>query len=108
MAASSPAPDPGRTSRGEESRRRIVAAALDLFREKGYDATTMRAVAERAGVSLGNAYYYFESKEVLLQEYYARGHVEHLRVVRPLLERERTLEGRLKRVLTSKIEVEAA
>jgi AcrR family transcriptional regulator len=83
-----------------------VDAALDLFREKGYDATTMRAVAERAGVSLGNAYYYFASKEVLLQEYYARGHREHLRVVGPLLARERTLEGRLRRVLTSKVEVE--
>jgi AcrR family transcriptional regulator len=101
-----PAPDPGRTTRGEESRQRIVDAALALFREKGYDETTMRAVAERAGVSLGNAYYYFESKEHLLQAYYASGHEAHVRRVRPILEQERTLERRLQRVLASKIEGE--
>ena len=103
-----PEPQTGssRTSRGEESRQRIVDAALELFREKGWDATTMRAVAQKAGVSLGNAYYYFESKEHLLQAYYARGLEAHAARVRPILERERTLERRLQRVLASKIEGE--
>jgi len=66
----------------------------------------MRAVAERAGVALGNAYYYFQSKEHLLQAYYARSHEEHLKRVGPILAREKTLEGRLKGLLTAKIEGE--
>ena len=38
----------------------------------------MRDIAGRAGVSTGNAYYYFGSKEELVQEYYALAHAEHL------------------------------
>ena len=41
------------------------ATALRLFRERGYEATTMRAIAKEAGVSVGNAYYYFGSKRDL-------------------------------------------
>jgi len=48
----------------------IVEAALELFRERGFEGTTMRAVAERAGVSVGNAYYYFSSKDELVQGFY--------------------------------------
>ncbi len=64
-------------SKGEQTRAAILDAALGLFEEAGYDATTMRAVAERAGVSVGNAYYYFDSKEHLIQGFYDRVSVEH-------------------------------
>ncbi len=60
------------TSRGEQTRTRIVDAAMALLEERGYDGTTMRAVADAAGVSLGNAYYYFASKEHLVQGFYDR------------------------------------
>ena len=53
----------------------IIDAALKLFRERGYDATTMRAIATEAGVSVGNAYYYFDSKEMLIQDIQVRGKV---------------------------------
>jgi AcrR family transcriptional regulator len=52
-----------RGSKGEQTRRAIAEAALRLFREQGYEATTMRAIAKEAGVATGNAYYYFGSKE---------------------------------------------
>jgi len=52
------------------TRDRIVAAATELIMERGYDKTTMRAIAERAGVSLGSAYYYFSGKEELVQGFY--------------------------------------
>ncbi|HEX4253413.1 MAG TPA: TetR family transcriptional regulator [Pseudonocardia sp.] len=67
------APDPAdgpRTPKSERTRQQIVAAALTLFREQGYQGTTMRAVAASAGVSVGNAYYYFSSKEELIQGFY--------------------------------------
>ena len=43
---------------------------MRLFRSQGYDGTTMRAIATEAGVSTGNAYYYFGSKEHLIQAFY--------------------------------------
>jgi AcrR family transcriptional regulator len=65
------------TARGEETRARIVDAALRLFEERGYERTTMRAIAAAADVSLGNAYYYFASKEHLVQGFYGRMQVLH-------------------------------
>jgi len=66
-----------RSDRGEQTRAAIAAAAQELFLERGYDKTTMRAVADRAGVSIGNAYYYFASKEHLVQAFYDHIQVEH-------------------------------
>lgn len=99
------APDDTRTSRGEGTRAKILEAALDLFRERGYDETTMRAVAERAGTSLGNAYYYFASKEHLLQGYYLRMDEEHAAASEPVLAREKELSERLRGVLHAKLDV---
>jgi AcrR family transcriptional regulator len=64
-------------ARGERTRRLIVETALRLFREQGYDRTTMRAVAAAAGLSPGNAYYYFPSKQHLVQHFYAEIQAEH-------------------------------
>jgi TetR/AcrR family transcriptional regulator, cholesterol catabolism regulator len=47
-------------------RKRIVAAALDLAAQGGYDAVQMRDVAARARVALGTLYRYFSSKDQLL------------------------------------------
>jgi len=87
-----------------ETQARIFAAALELFRERGYEAATMRAIAERAGVALGNAYYYFRSKEHLIQAFYSRTHEEHLAAVRPRLDRLRDLKSRLLWVMQTKLE----
>ncbi|MCB9878012.1 MAG: TetR family transcriptional regulator [Planctomycetes bacterium] len=92
-------------SKGERTKERIVEVALELFREHGYDATTMRMVAEAAGVSLGNAYYYFASKDLLLQAFYREVHEAHVAAARPLLAAERTLVGRLRAVMLAKLEV---
>lgn len=60
------------STKGEETRDRIHAAALSLFRKKGFDATTMRDVAAAAEVALGAAYYYFPSKDAIVLAYYER------------------------------------
>ncbi|HEU5316283.1 MAG TPA: TetR family transcriptional regulator [Chloroflexota bacterium] len=92
-----------KTAKGEQTRALILETALELFRERGYDETTMRAIAQRAGVALGNAYYYFRSKEHLIQAFYARSHEEHLAASRPILTAERDLKERLKGVLYAKV-----
>jgi AcrR family transcriptional regulator len=53
-----------------ELRSRILAAALDLFAEQGYDATSVSEVVVRAGVTKGALYHYFAAKEDLLYEIY--------------------------------------
>ncbi|MGH9523977.1 MAG: TetR/AcrR family transcriptional regulator, partial [Terriglobales bacterium] len=66
------------TAKAEETRRRIYDAALQSFRDKGFEQTTMRDIARQAGVALGGAYYYFASKEAIVLAFYeemqAQGH----------------------------------
>jgi len=88
-----------RTRRGETSRAAILQAALDLFQERGYEATTMRAIAEKAGVSLGSSYHYFPSKEHLVLEFYRHTHELHLEAIGPLLAREKDLGARLRQTV---------
>ncbi|HEV7767181.1 MAG TPA: TetR family transcriptional regulator [Thermoanaerobaculia bacterium] len=60
------------TAKAEETRDRILDAALRLFRERGFEQTTMREVAIEAGVATGAAYYYYRSKEDLVMAFYLR------------------------------------
>jgi AcrR family transcriptional regulator len=92
-----------KTVKGEQTRALILNSALDLLGERGYEQTTMRAIAQKAGVSLGNAYHYFGSKEHLIQAFYHRTHEEHLAATIPVLEKETTLKARLLSVLRLKI-----
>jgi len=88
-----------KTRRGEHSRAAILGAALDLFQERGYEATTMRTIAERASVSLGSSYHYFPSKEHLVLEFYRHTHELHLEAIAPLLAREKDLAIRLRQTV---------
>src|SRR6185503_16939715 len=94
-----------KTQKGDQTRAAILETALEMFRERGYEQTTMRAIAKKAGVSLGNAYYYFHSKEHLIQAFYQRLHDDHLAVAEPALEHEKTLKARLLTVMRLKIDV---
>jgi AcrR family transcriptional regulator len=51
----------------EETRARIIVAALRLFGAQGYEATSVRVIAQEAGVAQGLMYSHFASKEALLQ-----------------------------------------
>src|SRR6202007_3304015 len=71
----------GRWERRKEARpQELLAAALDLFVERGYAATRLDDVARRAGVSKGTVYLYFSSKEEVVKAVAREGLV-------PLLER---------------------
>lgn len=68
MSAFSTAPTGGRKKRGEGHTRReeILQAAKELFLEQGYDATTIRRIADRVGVSAPALYLYFQDKEQMM------------------------------------------
>jgi len=56
---------PGTHAKGEDTSRRILEAAIEVFAEAGYDGATTRALARRAKVNLPAIQYYFGSKEGL-------------------------------------------
>jgi AcrR family transcriptional regulator len=94
-----------RSVRGEQTRELIVTTALRLLRERGYDATTMRAVATEAGVSVGNAYYYFGSKEHLIQAFYDELGEQHRALAEPRIAQHSDLAGRLRAALLASLDV---
>jgi AcrR family transcriptional regulator len=94
-----------KTLKGDQTKALILETALEIFRERGYEETTMRAIAEKAGVALGNTYYYFRSKEYLIQAFYQRLHDDHLAASLPALEKKDTLKARLLTVMRLRIEV---
>ncbi len=59
-------PDDGRVVRGRKSRSKIHEAARALFREQGFDKTTLREIAARAGMGASSIYRHIRSKEELL------------------------------------------
>lgn len=61
---------PGETPQGTAARLTLYNTAIDLIGERGYEATTLRDVAERAGVSVGLLYRYFPSKRAVVQALY--------------------------------------
>src|SRR5215212_11648589 len=99
-----------RTAKGEATRARILESALALFRERGFDPTTMRDVAAEAGMSLGAAYHYFPSKDAIVLAYYDLTQDEHARRVHEALAGggERALRARLGVALHAKLDVLAA
>jgi AcrR family transcriptional regulator len=93
-----------RTVKAEETRERILNAALQLFREKGFDETTMRDVAAAAEMATGAAYYYFRSKEDLVMALYARSTEEKRSFLPAAIERTKDLKKRLRAVIDANFE----
>ncbi|THA51374.1 TetR/AcrR family transcriptional regulator [Streptomyces sp. A1136] len=80
----SPRPQPAERSRNAAATRlRLLEAAGDLFAEQGYERTTVRAIAERAGANQALLFRYFGSKHGLLTEVVARGDLEQLHATAP-------------------------
>lgn len=94
-------------AKGEQTRQLILETALRLFRERGYTETTMRAIAKEAGVAVGNAYYYFDSKEHLIQGFYAQNQALHHVAAAPVLQQQREFAARLRGVMHAGIDVTA-
>jgi AcrR family transcriptional regulator len=76
------------------TRTRIQQVAVDLFTEQGYDATSLREIAERLGVTKAALYYHFKSKEEIVQSLVE----DQIRMVEDLIawarEQPRTLQTR--------------
>jgi AcrR family transcriptional regulator len=92
------------TPKSEATRRRIFSAALRVFRERGFDTATMREVAAEAGVAVGAAYYYFDSKDAIVMAFYQQAQQEMAPALETILSKSRTLEQRLRGIIGQKLE----
>ena len=93
------------TTKGEQTRDHIFETALDLFRSKGFDATTMQDIAEAAGVAKSAAYYYFPGKEAIIQAYYEAVQSEQERLCAEVFASTKDLKKRLHAALHSKFDL---
>jgi AcrR family transcriptional regulator len=90
--------------KSDETRSRILEAALAVFRERGFEKATMREIAVAAGVAVGAAYYYFDSKDAIVMAFYERAQGEMLPQIEAKLDRAKSLESRLRAIIATKFE----
>lgn len=94
-----------RRSDGVLSRANILETALRLFRERGFDETTMRDIAAACGLSLGAAYHYFPTKEAIVRAYYDRVQERHEEEARLAMAGLSDLSLRLRAVMLTKLDL---
>ena len=91
------------TPKAEETGRRILDCALELFRQEGFDITTMRDIARKAGVATGAAYYYYPSKDAIVMDFYQRSCAEMQPKIEAAVAHASGLESRLRESIRAKL-----
>jgi AcrR family transcriptional regulator len=92
------------TTKSEETALTILNAALDLFRREGFESATMRKIAQHAGVATGAAYYYYDSKDAIVMDFYRRASTEMQPEIDAAIARTKGLEERLREIIRVKLE----
>jgi AcrR family transcriptional regulator len=92
-------------SKGKASRAQIYETAIRLFRERGFEETTMRDIGAELGGAASAAYYYFKSKDAIVLEYYDEIQRRHEVLVNEMFEREKNLEKRIAQIHHLKLDV---
>lgn len=90
--------------KSEATQARILEAALNLFRRRGFEETTMREIAQESGAALGAAYYYFDSKDALVMAFYERAQRELDPLLQEALAKAQGLEPRLRAAIDVKFQ----
>jgi AcrR family transcriptional regulator len=93
------------TAKSAQTRQLLLDTAMKLFATKGFAGTTMRSIAQESGLSLGNAYYYFESKDSIVHELFRQLFERHLSSTLPLLVPGNNLETNLRIALGRGLEI---
>lgn len=93
-----------KTRKADETRSRILEVALELFRQRGFEETTMRDIASACGIALGATYYYFGSKEAIVLAYYDVAKDQLRPLLEDAVENARSLAGGLRSLLQVKFD----
>ena len=91
------------TPKAEETSLRILNAALELFRNEGFESATMREIAQQAGVATGAAYYYYPSKDAIVMDFYRRSCAEMQPKIEAALRDLEGLEPRVRELIRVKL-----
>jgi AcrR family transcriptional regulator len=91
-------------AKSDETRARILEAAMDLFRSQGFEETTMREIATGAGVATGAAYYYFDSKDAIVLTFYDQAQLDMEPQLEAALAVAKDLKGRVGALLEVKFQ----
>ena len=86
------------TEQGTGKRQRLVASARELIHKRGVEKTTIADIAQAADVPVGNVYYYFKTKDELVDAA-IDGHAADVRAMLGSLARHRTPQARLKALI---------
>ncbi|MFJ4716376.1 TetR/AcrR family transcriptional regulator [Streptomyces sp. NPDC088785] len=91
---------PGRR-RGSDTRAEIREVALELFTRQGYEATSLREIAERLGITKAALYYHFKNKDDIVRSLFS----DHLKALDGLLDwaREQPLGPELRRAVVDRM-----
>jgi AcrR family transcriptional regulator len=95
---------PEKKSKADETAAGIRTAALELFRSESFEAATMRGIAAKAGVATGAAYYYYDSKDAIVMDFYRRASEEMQTEIEEALGDEKGLPALLRRLIGVKLE----
>lgn len=82
--------------KSEQTKKHLLETAIGLFKQKGFEQTTMRQIAQSAQMALGSAYYYFPSKEAFVLEHYQVTQGEFFIRAQPIISSKKKLEQKLK------------
>lgn len=95
---------PKAAAKAKATGEKILDVAMELFRTKGFDRTTMRDIAAKAGVATGAAYYYYPSKDAIVMAFYERTFDEMQAKIGKVLDAPGTLEVRMRELIRVKLE----
>lgn len=93
-----------RPATGSDSRERILRAAAQLFRERGYHRTTVRDIAEQVGILSGSLFHHFRSKDEMLREIMREAALSVCVRADEVVAREPTAERRLRGLIAMELD----
>lgn len=92
-------------TKGKASRAQIYETAIRLFRERGFDETTMRDIGAELGGAASAAYYYFKSKDAIVLEYYDEIQRKHEVLVNEMMAHEKDPAKRIAQIHHLKLDI---
>ncbi|TGK33293.1 TetR/AcrR family transcriptional regulator [Leptospira gomenensis] len=92
------------TGKSQQTRSLLFNTAVSLFQKEGYDETTMRKIAQKAGLAVGASYYHFKTKEEIVLEFYRLTQEEAYIQNLEFCKKENELKVRIRNIVRFKIE----
>jgi AcrR family transcriptional regulator len=92
-------------TKGEATRAHVYSTALELFRENGFEKTTMRDIAAKCELAVGAAYHYFPSKDAIVLAYYDEVQRRHTELAEEMFAAHKDMEARISRLHHLKLDI---